>query len=94
MRTLPCVTHSLIAFALVSATFAARGVSQEMNWEVGIGRRAITPQTQVWLAGYGTKRVPYGKIHDLWVKVLALRAPDGKRVVMTTTDHMGMSRTI
>jgi len=65
-----------------------------MNWEVGIGRRVITPQTEVWLAGYGTKRAPDGKLHDLWVKVLALRAPDGKRVVMVTTDHMGMSKTI
>ena len=65
-----------------------------MNWQVGIGRRVITPQTPVWLAGYGTKRAPDGKIHDIWVKALALQAPDGKRVVLATTDHMGMSRTI
>jgi hypothetical protein len=65
-----------------------------LNWQAGIGRRVITPQTPVWLAGYGSKRAPDGKIHDLWVKVLALRAPDGKRVVMATTDHMGMSKTI
>ncbi|MDA0841382.1 MAG: sialidase family protein [Planctomycetota bacterium] len=64
------------------------------NWNVGIARRVITPQTPVWLAGYGSNREPDGKIHDLWVKVLALRAPDGKRVVMATTDHMGMSKTI
>ena len=65
-----------------------------MDWHVGIGRRVITPETAVWLAGYGSKRAPEGKIHDLWVKVLALRAPDGTRVVMATTDHMGMSKTI
>ena len=94
MRTLRWVAQSLMAFAFVSATFAAGGDGQEMNWRVGIGRRVITPQTPVWLAGYGTKRAPDGKIHDLWVKVLALRAPDGKRVVMATTDHMGMSKTI
>ena len=94
MRRLRCVALSLIAFALVSAVFAARGVSQETNWQAGIGRRVITPETEVWLAGYGTKRAPDGKIHDLWVKVLALRATDGKRVVMATTDHMGMSKTI
>src|SRR5690606_5280269 len=33
-------------------------------------------------------------IHDLWVKVLALKDQDGNRVVMTTTDHMGMSKTV
>jgi len=65
-----------------------------MTWHVGLARRVITPETPVWLAGYGTKRVPDGKIHDLWVKVLALEAPDGKRVVLATTDHMGMSKTI
>ncbi|MCE5238951.1 hypothetical protein LLH23_10715 [bacterium] len=65
-----------------------------MDWQVGLARRVLTPQTPVWLAGYGTKRAPEGKLHDLWVKVLALQDPSGKRVVMATTDHMGMSRTI
>ncbi len=65
-----------------------------MTWQIGLGRRVITPQTSVWLAGYGTKRVPDGKIHDLWVKVLALKDADGKRVVLATTDHMGMSKTL
>ncbi len=65
-----------------------------MDWQAGLARRVITPQTPVWLAGYGTKRAPEGKLHDLWVKVLALQDPSGKRVVMATTDHMGMSRTI
>lgn len=65
-----------------------------MNWQVGISRRVITPTTQVWLAGYGMKRAPEGKIHDIWVKVLALRDPHGKRVVLATTDHMGMSKTL
>ena len=66
-----------------------------MDWQIGIGRRVITPQNiSVWLAGYGRKRIAYGKIHDLWVKVLALKDADGKRVVMVTTDHMGMSKTV
>ncbi len=81
------VTRSLIALAFVSAMFAVRGGGQELSWRVGIGRRVITPQNRVWLAGYVTKRVPDGKIHDLWVKVLTLRAPDGKRVVMATTGY-------
>jgi len=95
MRTRLWIAQSLIvACALVSAASAARGFGEETDWHVGIGRRVITPQTDVWLAGYGKKRAPDGKIHDLWVKVLALRASDGKRVVMATTDHMGMSKTI
>jgi neutral ceramidase len=64
------------------------------NWEVGFGRRVITPDNDVWLAGYGTKRAAEGKIHDIWVKVMALKTNDGKRVVLATTDLMGMSKTV
>src|SRR5690606_29024674 len=68
---------------------------ENSTWQVGIGRRCITPDdTGVWLAGYGRKRIAYGKIHDIWVKVLALKDPAGNRVVMATTDHMGMSKTV
>ncbi len=65
-----------------------------MDWQAGIARCVITPRNDVWLAGYGTRRAADGVIHDLWAKVLALQAPDGKRAVMLTTDHMGMSRTV
>ena len=77
-------------------TSANKNTSIDKNgtWQVGFGRRIITPQNDVWLAGYGTKRVAENKIHDLWVKVMALKSPDGKRVVMATTDHMGMSGTV
>ncbi len=94
MRTLPWLAPWLIAIPFASTPLAWGEGGQALNWRVGIGRRLITPQTPVWLGGYGTKREPDGKIHDLWVKVLALRATDGKRVVMATTDHMGMSKTI
>lgn len=68
---------------------------KKSSWQVGFGRRVITPQNNdVWLAGYDGKRVAVDKIHDLWVKVMALKGPDGKRVVMATTDHMGMSKTV
>lgn len=64
------------------------------QWQIGIAKALITPENDVWLAGYGRKRVAYGKIHDLWAKVIALKDAAGKRVVMVTTDHMGMSKTI
>lgn len=67
---------------------------KNVGWMAGFGRRVITPQNGVWLAGYGTERAATDKIHDLWVKVLALKDPGGKRVVMATTDHMGMSKTV
>ena len=50
-------------------------------WQAGVSRKVITPDNSVWLAGYGTSRPPDGKLHDLWMKALALQAPDGHRVV-------------
>lgn len=66
----------------------------EYQWQIGIAKALITPQNEVWLAGYGRKRMAYGKIHDLWAKVIALKDASGKKVVMVTTDHMGMSKTV
>lgn len=61
-------------------------------WQAGIAREVITPQTSVWLAGYGSKRVPDGKLHDLWMKALALRAPDGQKAVLITSDFQGVPK--
>lgn len=69
-------------------------ISTNYNWQVGIGKQKITPKTKVWLAGFDYKRVPYGKVHDLFVKVLALKDKDDKIVVLATTDHQGMSNTV
>lgn len=65
-----------------------------IEWKAGLARRIITPQTPVWLAGYGTRRAPEGILHELWLKVLALEDESGKRLVLATCDHMGMSKTI
>ena len=85
----------IISLTCLLVTCAQNPARCQINqWQAGIAKAVITPQTPVWLAGYGTARPPDGKIHDLWVKVLALKDPAGKRVVMATTDHMGMSKTI
>jgi len=52
----------------------------------------ITPTTPVWLAGYGSKRAPQGKLHDLWMKALALEDMNGNRAVLITSDFQGVPR--
>jgi neutral ceramidase len=64
------------------------------GWKVGLGKRVITPENGVWLAGYDLERPAEGKLHDLYVKVMALKDAAGKVVVLATTDHQGMSRTV
>jgi hypothetical protein len=62
------------------------------TWKAGLARTIVTPETGVWLAGYGSKRPPDGKLHDLWVKVLALEDPKGRRAVLITSDFQGVPK--
>jgi neutral ceramidase len=61
-------------------------------WKAGIARAVITPEKGVWLAGYGSKRSPDGKLHDLWMKALALEDPSGRRAVLITSDFQGVPK--
>lgn len=64
----------------------------EPLWKVGLSKQIITPQRPMWMSGY-TPRLATEKIHDLWIKVLALEAADGHRAVLITADVCGFSRT-
>ncbi|QDU28674.1 hypothetical protein ETAA8_37770 [Anatilimnocola aggregata] len=69
----------------------AEGV-EETTWKAGVAKSVITPEKAVWLAGYGTKRVPAGKLHDLWMKALALEDARGHRAVLITSDFQGVPK--
>ena len=66
--------------------------AQEATWKAGVAKAIITPEKGVWLAGYGSKRAPDGKLHDLWMKALALEDPKGNRVVLVTSDFQGVPK--
>ena len=53
--------------------------ADEATWKAGIAKAVVTPEKSVWLAGYGSKRSPDGKLHDLWMKALALEDAAGER---------------
>jgi neutral ceramidase len=57
-----------------------------------VAKAVVTPEGAVWLAGYGSKRPPDGKLHDLWVKALALEDEKGRRAVMITSDFQGVPK--
>lgn len=62
------------------------------GWKAGISKAVITPEKSVWLAGYGSKRAPDGKLHDLWMKCLALEDKAGHRAVLITSDFQGVPK--
>lgn len=93
------LSRSSQVLALVAAALALlprTGLTAEdaRGWKAGVAKGVVTPQTAVWLAGYGTKRPPDGKLHDLWVKALALEDEKGRRAVLITSDFQGVPRSM
>ena len=61
----------------------------------GTGRIDITPSGPIWLSGYGDRTHPStGVLTKLWAKALAIDDGKGGRVVIITTDLIGLPRAI
>ena len=65
----------------------------EPTWKAGTARMKITPTEPLWMAGFAGRNHPAeGKLHDLWIKILVLEAPDGHRGLIITSDVCGISK--
>lgn len=73
---------------------SAPALGERVEWRAGLATAVITPTEPVWLAGYGTRRAPEGKLHDLWLKVLALEDTQGHRAVLITSDFQGVPKSM
>jgi hypothetical protein len=61
-------------------------------WKAGVAKVVITPEESMWMAGYGARNKPSeGKLQDLYAKALAFEDPSGNRLVLVTTDLVGLS---
>jgi len=81
----------LILIVLRTTTCTA---ADPLGWRAGTARAVITPDTPVWLAGYGSKRVPDGVLHDLWMKALAIEDASGHRALLITSDFQGIPKSM
>jgi len=80
---------------LGTATWSAEAA----EWNVGVSKIVITPESPTWLSGYGSRDKPaQGKVHDLYAKALAFESGDGTRLVLVTCDlgsmHYGIVRPV
>src|SRR5712692_9714979 len=65
------------------------------DYKAGVGRILITPEKPIYMSGYAGRNHPSeGAIHDLWAKALAIEDRMGARVVIVTTDLIGLPRGI
>ena len=84
----------LVALCFCQIGNATTGFANEPVWKASTARRVITPTTAVWLAGYGTRRAPDGKLHELWMKALTLEDDRGHRAVLVTSDFQGIPKSM
>lgn len=82
----------LVLLAISTGFMDHLNAADKPEWKAGLAKRLITPETPVWLAGYGSKRAPDGKLHDLWMKALALEDREGRRAVLITSDFQGVPK--
>jgi hypothetical protein len=81
----------LVFLILCLSCFSSPVLAKQMR--AGLAKSVITPEQQIWLAGYASRTKPSeGKLHDLYAKALAIADEDGNRMVLVTADILGFTR--
>ncbi|MBI2949463.1 MAG: neutral/alkaline non-lysosomal ceramidase N-terminal domain-containing protein [Verrucomicrobia bacterium] len=64
-------------------------------WKVGVASGRITPETNMWMAGYASRtNASTGVKQELFAKALALEDDHGSKLVMVTLDLIGVPRSL
>src|SRR4051794_36678235 len=93
--------HHLSLLLCTASCFTAQvaetrsATAETPAWRAGVASVAITPETNLWMAGYAARTKPAeGKETDLFAKALALEDGHGTRLVIVTLDLIGVPRTL
>ena len=82
---------SIRVLILIVAMAALPIHAAEKGWKAGTARAVITPKKALWMAGYGSRTAPAeGKLHDLFIRVLALEDAAGHRGIVLSSDTLGI----
>jgi hypothetical protein len=93
LRIFVCQLSLLFLYTLIQAQEEGIAPVENTGWKAGTAKAVITPRESMWMAGYAARDKPAeGKLHDLWAKALALQDAGGDRVLLITTDIIGLDR--
>jgi hypothetical protein len=82
-------------FLLLTAIAALAAAAPRDAFRAGTAAIDITPSKPIWLSGYADRDHPSeGVLTRLWAKALAIEDRRGARVVIVTTDLLGLTRAI
>lgn len=83
------MSYWMVWALLLPAALPAREV------RAGVARVEITPAQSIWLSGYAARTKPSeGVAHQLWAKALAIEDGGRGKVVIVTTDLIGLPRAV
>ncbi len=85
------ISAFLAFFLLLQTNLSAQAL------KAGIAKKIITPADPAWMNGYASPQrfsPAEGKDHDLWAKAIVLEDANNKRVIIVTTDVLGLSHEI
>src|SRR2546423_1567345 len=81
--------------ATVFLFFPCLTSAESATWKAGVAVKTITPAESMWMSGYASRKKPAeGKEQDLFVKALALEDPAGGKLVLLTSDLIGIPRSL
>ena len=87
------LTRILFLFLLLCAGFSVYAGNNVANWKVGVAKSKITPEQNIWMAGYAARTEPSkGILHDLWAKALFIEDSLGNAALLVTTDLLGIPK--
>lgn len=85
----------LVVAALTGAARAADEPQAADHWKAGVATVSITPAHPMWMAGYASRTRPSdGVLSELHAKALVLEDSRHTRVVLVTTDLIGIPRVL
>ena len=83
------------AAILLLFTAAALTAASRTGFRAGTSAIDITPAKPIWMSGYADRNHPSeGVLTRLWAKALAIEDSRGTRVVIISTDLLGLTRAI
>src|SRR6476646_8617970 len=90
LMTSSSARRRLFILALFTGTVLAAA-----DYKAGIAVQVITPQQPIYLSGYANRtHASEGVVHDLKAKALAIEDKSHGRLVIVTTDLIGLPRSI
>jgi len=89
------VLISIAVLCITGLTAVVELQAADTAWRAAAAATVITPEQPMWMAGYAARDKPSeGKVQDLFVKVLAIEDAAGQRVVIVTSDLIGIPRAL